>query len=165
MGARTARSRPAAQPDAKLLGDPAHPGFKVADSPFYLIVRTARRYEMDMDAALRRIDMDVPSWRAIMLVHEQNPSSVSEIAERAVTRLSTMTRVIQRLQKRGLVKLDTRAADARVTDVFITPRGEELVEQVRAVASRTYQSAFADLTAAEVETLNSLLLRVFNSLR
>jgi len=164
MGARTARSRPAAKPDAKLLGDPAHAEFKIADSPFYLIVRTARRYEMDMEEALRRIDMDVPSWRAIMLVHEQNPSSVSEIADRAVTRLSTMTRVIQRLEKRGLVKLDTRAADARVTEVFITPHGEKVVEQVRAVASRIYQSTFKDLSAAEVETLNSLLLRVFNSL-
>jgi DNA-binding MarR family transcriptional regulator len=164
MGARTARSRPAAKPDAKLLGDPAHAEFKIADSPFYLIVRTARRYEMDMEEALRRIDMDVPSWRAIMLVHEQNPSSVSEIADRAVTRLSTMTRVIQRLEKRGLVKLDTRAVDARVTEVFITPHGEKVVEQVRAVASRIYQSTFKDLSAAEVETLNSLLLRVFNSL-
>jgi DNA-binding MarR family transcriptional regulator len=164
MGAKNARARATAQPDAKLLGDPAHPDFKVADWPFYLIARTARRYEMDMEEALRRIDMDVPSWRAIMLVHEQNPSSVSEIAERAVTRLSTMTRVIQRLEKRGLVKLDTRAADARVTDVFITPHGEAVVEQVRAVASRIYQSAFKDLTALEVETLNNLLLRVFNSL-
>src|SRR3569832_1627514 len=128
--------------DAKLRGDPAHPDFKVADWPFYLIARTARRYEMDMDEALRRIDMDVPSWRAIMLVHEQNPSSDRELADRAVTRLSTMTRVIQRLEKRGLVKLATRAADARVTEVFITPAGEEIVEQVRAVASRIYQAVF-----------------------
>ncbi len=153
-----------ARADAKRRGDPAYPRFRIADSPFYLIARTARRYEMDMEEALRRIDMDVPSWRAIMLVHEQNPSSVSEIAERAVTRLSTMTRVIQRLHKRGLVKLATRAADARVTEVFITPDGQEIVEQVRAVASRIYQAAFKDLTSSEVETLNGLLLRVFNSL-
>jgi DNA-binding MarR family transcriptional regulator len=60
--------------------------------------------------------------------------------------------------------LDTRAADARVTEVFITPHGEEIVEQVRAVASRIYQSVFKDMSATEIETLNSLLLRVFNSL-
>jgi DNA-binding MarR family transcriptional regulator len=153
-----------ARADAKRRGDPAHPEFRIADWPFYLIARTARRYEMDMEEALRRIDMDVPSWRAIMLVHEQNPSSVSEIAERAVTRLSTMTRVIQRLEKRGLVRLATRTADARVTEVFITPQGEDIVEQVRAVASRIYQAVFKDMSAAEIETLNGLLLRVFNSL-
>jgi hypothetical protein len=32
-----------ARADAKRRGDPAHPEFKVADWPFYLIARTARR--------------------------------------------------------------------------------------------------------------------------
>jgi MarR family transcriptional regulator, organic hydroperoxide resistance regulator len=159
----TVRTR-VSEPNAKLRGDPAHPAFRIADWPFYLIARTARRYEMDMEHALRRIDMDLPSWRATMLLHERSPSSVSEIAERAVIRLSTMTRVVQRLEKRGLVTLSRRASDARVTDVYITPDGERVVEQVRAVASRIYQSAFQNLDASEIGTLNALLLRVFNNL-
>lgn len=161
---RAARSRAGIQPDAKLRGDPAHPAFQIADWPFYLITRTARRYEMELERALQRIDMDVPSWRAIMLVHEHSPSSVSEIAERAVIRLSTMTRVVQRLAKRRLVRLATRTADARVTEVFITAEGEQAVEQMRAVASRIYQAAFKDLNATDIGSLNSLLLRVFNNL-
>lgn len=150
--------------DAKTRGDPGYSEFLVADSPFYLIVRTARRYEMDMEHALRRIDMDVPSWRALMLLREHSPSSVSEIAEHAVMRLSTMTRVVQRLEKRGLVTLARRAADARVTDVYITAGGEQAVEQVRAVASRIYQSAFKDFDAGQINTLNGLLHKVFASL-
>lgn len=160
----TARARAFSQPDAKHRGDPAHPGFRVADWPFYLITRTANRYEMEMERALKRIDMDLPSWRAMMLLHECSPSSVGEIAERAVIRLSTMTRVIQRLEKRGLATVSRRAADARVTDVYITAEGEEVVGQVRAVASRIYQAAFKDLSAAQIETLNGLLLQVFDSL-
>jgi DNA-binding MarR family transcriptional regulator len=140
------------------------PDFRIADWPFYLIARTAGRYEMDMEHALRRIGMDLPSWRALMLLHESNPSSVSEMAERAVMRLSTMTRVVQRLEKRGLVALARRAADARVTDVHITASGEEAVAQVRAVASRIYHSAFNDLDAADIETLNELLRKVFANL-
>src|SRR5437762_205980 len=123
------RSRSAGELDTKERGDPAHPQFRIVDWPFYLIARTARRYEMDMEDALQRIDMDLPSWRAIMWLHEHNPSSVSELAEHAVIRLSTMTRVVQRLEKRGLVRLARRAADARVTDVYLTPNGEKVVEQ------------------------------------
>lgn len=150
--------------DAKTRGDPADPQFRIADWPFYLIARTAGRYEMDMEHALRRVGMDVPSWRALMLLHECSPSGVSEMAERAVMKLSTMTRVVQRLRKRGLVKVGTRAADARVTEVHITPDGELVVEQVRSVASRIYQSAFKDIDAGEVKTLNDLLRRVFSNL-
>lgn len=150
--------------NAKLRGDPGSAGYVIADSPFYLIARTAGRYAMDMEDALRSIDMDLPSWRALMLLHEINPSSVSEITDRAVMRLSTMTRVIQRLEKGGLVKLAARKGDGRVTEVFITPEGESAVKQVRAIASRIYNIAFHDITASEIATLNALLGRVFRNL-
>ena len=65
MARRATQADAEVQGDAKLRGDPANPDFKVADWPFYLIARTARRYEMDMEEALRRIDMDVPSWRGL----------------------------------------------------------------------------------------------------
>ena len=103
---RTTRKGTARAADARLRGDPGFADYGIDESPFYLIARTAGRYAMDMEDALRSIDMDLPSWRALMLVHEVNPSSVNEITDRAVMRLSTMTRVVQRLEKRGLVKLD-----------------------------------------------------------
>jgi DNA-binding MarR family transcriptional regulator len=150
--------------DAKERGDPASPEFQIEEWPFYLIARTAGRYAIDMEKALQRLQLDLASWRALMLVHERNPSSVSEIAERAVTRLSTMTRVIQRLQKRQLVRLSRRTGDARVTEVHITGSGERMVAEVRALASHIYSVAFRDLDAADVETLNSLLRRVHGNL-
>lgn len=150
--------------DAKTRGDPGAAQFEIEASPFYLIARTAGRYAIDMENALRVIDMDLASWRALMLVHTVNPSSVSEITERAVMRLSTMTRVVQRLEKRGLVRVDTRKGDGRVTEVFITAAGEAMVTKIRAIASRIYNIAFHDLTAAEIASLNALLGRVFRNL-
>ena len=163
--ARRTSVRPGARgADAKLRGDPGAAQFEIEASPFYLIARTAGRYAIDMENALRVIDMDLPSWRALMLVHTDNPSSVSEITERAVMRLSTMTRVVQRLQKRGLVRLETRKGDGRVTEVFITAAGEDAVKKIRAIASRIYNIAFHDLTSSEIATLNALLGRVFRNL-
>jgi MarR family transcriptional regulator, organic hydroperoxide resistance regulator len=150
--------------DAKLRGDPGFADFKIEASPFYLIARTAGRYTIDMENALRVIDMDLPSWRALMIVFETNPSSVSEIADRAVMRLSTMTRVVQRLEKRGLLKVARRKCDARVTEVYITSAGERAMLQVREIASRLYNIAFHDLAADEIEMLNALLRRVFSNL-
>jgi DNA-binding MarR family transcriptional regulator len=165
--ART-RARPKvrgkAAPDARRRGDPGCSEFEIDASPFYLIARTAGRYAIDMEDSLRVLDLDLASWRALMLVHTTNPSSVSEITERAVMRLSTMTRVVQRLEKRGLVRVDTRKGDGRVTDVFITGEGEVMVNRIRTIASRIYNIAFHDLTAAEIDTLNTLLTRVFRNL-
>lgn len=161
---RPARSRASAPADAKTRGDPGSAQFEIEASSFYLIARTAGRYAIDMENALRVIDMDLASWRALMLVHTVNPSSVSEITDRAVMRLSTMTRVIQRLEKRGLVRLDTRKGDGRVTEVFITAAGEAMVTKIRAIASRIYNIAFHDLSSSQIATLNTLLSRVFRNL-
>lgn len=79
-------------------------------------------------------------------------------------RLSTMTKVAQRLEKEGLVKLATCKTDGRKTDVHITAKGEDGVVQVRRVASRIYGMAFHNFSADDVAVLNELLRRVFNNL-
>jgi MarR family transcriptional regulator, organic hydroperoxide resistance regulator len=117
-----------------------------------------------MENALRAIDMDLPSWRALMIVSESNPSSVSEIADRAVMRLSTMTRVVQRLEKRGLLEVERRKGDARVTEVYINSKGTRAAQQVRKIASGFYNLAFHDVDASEIDMLNALLRRVFRNL-
>ena len=150
--------------DAKRRADPSFPDFALADSPFYLLVRTAGQYELAMANALRGIGMDLPSWRALMIVHEHSPTSVSEIAAESVTRLSTMTRVVQRLEKQGLVKLAQSDADARVTQVSITPAGERAALRVREVASQLFATAFGSASAAEIAALNQTLRRLHGAL-
>ena len=152
--------------DAKRRGDPECPDFQLADSPLYLIVRTAGRYAQELENALGASDsdMDLLSWRALMIVNEVSPSSVSEIAEQSVTRLSTMTRVVQRLERKKLVKLSKRRSDARVTEVHLTPLGKRCVEREESTAGEIYRRAVRDLSAADIATLNRLTRRIFTNL-
>jgi DNA-binding MarR family transcriptional regulator len=161
----SARARTAArQGPARLRSDPASPGFRIADYPFYLLNRIAGRYAIDMSDALKAIGTDLPTWRALMILHERSPRSVSEIAVQAVIRLSTMTRVVRRLERAGLVRLARRTSDARVTEVVITPQGLAAVRRVREVAGRVYARAFADFAPRDIEALNGLLVRVMRNL-
>jgi MarR family transcriptional regulator, organic hydroperoxide resistance regulator len=162
--ALTRREKVSRLADAKRRGDPEFPDFLLADSPLYLIVRTAGRYAQELENALNASDMDVLSWRALMIVNEISPSSVSEIAERSVTRLSTMTRVVQRLERKKLVKLAKRRSDARVTEVHLTPLGKRCVERERSTAGEIYRRAVRDLSASDIAVLNGLTRRIFANL-
>jgi DNA-binding MarR family transcriptional regulator len=153
------------EPDAKAHGDPLAEDFVLEDYPFYQLARVNDSYVLDMDTILKTIGMDLARWRVLMLVHEKNPSGVSEIAERAVIKLSTMTRVVQRMEKEGLVSIATRASDGRITDVSITASGREAVAKVRKVASRIYNLAFAGFTPGEIETLLDMQRRLFANLK
>jgi MarR family transcriptional regulator, organic hydroperoxide resistance regulator len=153
-----------ARTDARRRGDPRHADFRIEDSPFYHLARVNGRYRLDMERILKTIGMDIPRWRTLMIARELDPSSISEIAEHAVMRLSTVTRVVQGLEKRGLVRLARGASDARRTDVYLTAAGRRAVTRVREVAGSIYAGAFTDFSAAEVETLLALLQRVYRNL-
>lgn len=151
--------------NALVRGDPASAGFRLEDSPFFLMNRAASAYALAMERALRAIGADIPRWRVLMLAYERGPISVGSIAEHAVIKLSTTTKVVQRLRDDGLLKLHRSRRDARVTEVTLTRAGQRAVALVRTAASGIYRRAFHDSSASEIRTLNGLLARVHRNLR
>lgn len=144
--------------------DPADPSFSMLESPFYWLVRVTHRYSHSMDAILKRIGMDVPRWRVLMILTELEPASVSVLAEHGVIKLFTMTKTVQRLETEGLVKTRQRSSDARVTEVVLTEKGRDAVTRVRAQAGRIFRQAFDGVDADEMKALKHLLQRVSNNL-
>lgn len=151
--------------DAKRRGDPAATQFKLEHSPFFLMNQTIAAYGLAMERALRAVGMDIPRWRVLMLAHERGPISVGRIAEAAVIKLSTVTKIVQRLRDEDLVLLQRSERDARVTEVELTDAGEQAVVVIREAASRLYQNAFRDSSATDIERMNSILRRVHTNLR
>ncbi|HEX4179164.1 MAG TPA: MarR family winged helix-turn-helix transcriptional regulator [Caulobacteraceae bacterium] len=149
---------------ARRRADPADPSFELDYSPFYWLSRVSGRYVLAMGATLRRVRMDVPRWRVLMILHEHDPASVSMIAELAVIKLSTMTRIVQRMQVEGLVSCSPRPSDARVTEVRLTPSGSAAMEQVRGQASLIFRHAFHDISDKEMLAFIDVLQRLFENL-
>ena len=110
-----------------------------------------------MQRSLKAVGMDLPRWRVLMILNEKNPSTVSEIATRGALKLSTMTKVAQRLEKEGFVNLAQSPEDARSTNVQLTQQGREAVDTIRQVASRVYRQATAEFSSPDIRTLNKLL--------
>jgi DNA-binding MarR family transcriptional regulator len=149
---------------ARQKGNPGEVKFALEDSPFYWINRTSSRYVVEMERGLKTMQMDMPRWRVLMILHEQEPRSISEIADIAAIRLSTMTRVVQRLAATGHVALSQRASDGRKTDVRITRAGQAALAKVRQVVGRVYLEATEGLSDAEILMLNGLMRRLFEGL-
>jgi DNA-binding MarR family transcriptional regulator len=80
-----------------------------------------------------------------------------EISERLVTRDPDITRLLDRLAKRGLISRERSEADRRVVFTRITPEGLALLEQLDGPITETHKRQFARLDAEQVETLSQLL--------
>jgi DNA-binding MarR family transcriptional regulator len=144
--------------------DPLDANFSMTSWPFYWVTRAGRRYSHSLDVALKRIGMDVARWRVLMILTEYSPASISELADHGVSKLSTMTKTVQRMEAQGLVTTRVRDSDARVTEVMLTDTGRETVAIVRGSASRLFHLAFEGISEAELLTLNDILSRLHGNL-
>jgi len=144
--------------------DPASPEFRLENSPFYLLAQANGQYSLLMERSLKAVGMDLPRWRVLMVLHEKSPSTMSEISRRAAMKLSTMTKVAQRLEKEGYVELAPNPDDRRVTNVHLQPAGEVAVVTIREAASDVFQRLTANFNAAELATLTDLLAKLNTNL-
>lgn len=143
----------------------AEPPFHRAEWPFYWIARVTGRYFQRMETALEQIGIDVPSYRVLMTLYEDHHVSVSAIADACVIKLSTATRIVQRMTADGLVVVRPGLSDRRVTEVSLTPKGEALRHQAKAIAEGVLAQAFDGVGDAERQNLNRLLAGVFDRLK
>jgi MarR family transcriptional regulator, organic hydroperoxide resistance regulator len=141
--------------------NPASPDFRLEESPFYWLTRASGRYLLQMERNLKAIGMDVPRWRVLMILAEEEPAAVTILSERSVVKLATMTRIVQRMAADGLVATEGSATDGRVTHVRMTDLGREALEKVRAEGSRVFTATFTGSEAPEVEAIVGQLRHLF----
>lgn len=95
-----------------------------------------------------------------LTVLRRGPIAMRRLAETMYCDASNITGIINRLEKRGLVRRETSAADRRVTHLVITPEGEQVTDAIRAKMHLT-RAGLERLDAEQCRTLSALLSEVF----
>ncbi len=162
LSTRGAVPKPVAVP--KRPSHTADPDFDPSNWPFYQAAKLIARYHLRLDVVLKPIGMDVPRWRVLMVLSRVEATTITKLAEEAVTRVPTMTKIIQRMTTQSLVTTRASAEDARATEVLITPAGRDVLERVRKKVSFISDQAFHGLSGKELSTFNQLAARIYENL-
>ena len=80
-----------------------------------------------------------------------------EIGERTIARDPDVTRLVDRLAKRGLVRRIRSQTDRRVVQVEITKRGRNLLDELDPHARRMPRALLGHLSPAQLHQLSRLL--------
>lgn len=154
---------PQGQQDTNLarLGDDT---FDVRSWPFYWIVKTNNQYIQKLETLLKRFELDVPSWRVLMLLNAEKPQSVSFLSREAIVKLSTITRIVRRMEERDLVRTRPKTSDQRVTEVLLTSHGRRARILALQQADEIYSMAFQGMSPEDIELLNSFLEKAFRNM-
>lgn len=144
--------------------DPASDTFKKEEFPFYWLAQAHGKYTQCMEKTLKKINLDIPSWRVLFILKVYGESSMSEISNHAIAKLPTITRIICRMREDGLVETATNPEDGRVTQVRLTPIGRQMFEKMIEATSDLFNRSFKGLSQAQIKRLNKLLETLFINL-
>lgn len=139
---------------------PAEPGFLLEDYVLYHLVRTSATYTEDMARSLKRYRLDTMKWRILMLLNDKSPSSVGELARRSVTKMPTLTRVLNRMEDEGLIVRKAQELDKRVVHVTMTPKAVTVLRDVQLIGQKIFERAVEGVDEEEISALTAVLRRV-----
>lgn len=109
---------------------------------------------------LQTVEAGVPvaEWRVLACLSDKDGQTVTELARLAQMEQSRLTRVVERMDKRGLVTRQRSVADRRNVFVHLTPEGARLASDLVAQAKAHEAEFLASLlTPEEGAQLKSLL--------
>ena len=108
--------------------------------------------------------MTLPQWRALIEIYKHEGISQVALAGYIDTDPMTMSGILDRLEKRGLIERYTDPNDSRAKLARLTSEGDELVRTARNVGIELYENALAGLSATDREEMTAGLICIRNNL-
>lgn len=103
-----------------------------------------------------------PAQSAILfLLKKKNGQTMSELTQVLSIDNSTLTGLVDRLERAGFVKRNAGRLDRRASHVFITDRGNEEIDLAKGVIRRVNEQIKADFTEREVDAFKKILKSFF----
>ena len=127
------------------------------DSVGWLLNNAARLNSRRLSAKLASHNVTPPQWGVLVALWEQDGLSLSELAQRSFFDGPTMTGIVDRLEKAGLVERRRDSTDRRVISVYLTEQGRALEQVLPLLSDEANEEAVAGLSEAEVAQFVSTL--------
>jgi DNA-binding MarR family transcriptional regulator len=138
---------------------------KPAEGAFRALIRTIGVLQRVMQPYFARFGISGSQWgvlRNLVRAEEDGVPGLrlTDLSERLVIRPPSVTGVVDRLERAGLVARAGSTTDLRAKLVSLTPEGRRLVERIRTVHGAHVQAVMGGLSLAEQAELERLLAKL-----
>ena len=127
---------------------------------FLNVWRTYDRLRLLEEEAFARFDLTPQQYNALRLLRAEHPEALQtlSLANRLVSRAPDITRLLDKLEERGLVERERPADNRRVVRVRIAPAGLALLEEIAGPLAACHRAQLGHLSAADLKRLCALLV-------
>jgi DNA-binding MarR family transcriptional regulator len=134
--------------------------YRPEESVGYLMKRIMLSIVQQADKRLADHDLTSAQWSPLMRLKQCGPCTVAELARWTNIDAGAMTRLLDRLEKKGLCKRVRSLEDRRVVLVELTPGGEAAIGHVPAVLAEVMNLHLAGFSKTEWQALKHYLSRM-----
>ena len=130
------------------------------ESVGYLMRRILATVATEIEHEMAPNGLTNAQWIPLFKLSIGSASTVAELARECQLDAGAMTRLLDRLEAKGLLRRVRSSEDRRVVNLELTDEGRGAARQVPAVLCRVQNAHMKGFTHAEWETLKGLLRRM-----
>ena len=129
-------------------------------SPSYLVRRLLHAFADHYEPLFAPADITYPQWTILMLLYGDMARTSADMARQMCHDAGAMTRLVDQLEKRGLLSRRRDTADRRVVNLVLTPDGRAVAESLKSRVVDFLNLALADFSKDELATWLTLTTRM-----
>jgi DNA-binding MarR family transcriptional regulator len=128
------------------------------------IVRTHHVLSDGFERILKPHGITGTQYNVLRILRGAEPDGLcrNEVRERLLNRMPDATRLLDRMERAGLVVRSREGEDRRMVTTRITREGRKLVDDLDAVAESEHQRQLGHMSDQDLETLITLLTQARN---
>ena len=133
------------------------------DRFIYLIFTAQQKLRTHLGNVMMKENVRVTPAQAgiLFLLAEKNGRTMSELSRLLSIDNSTITGLVDRLEKAGLVRRDASPHDRRASHVYVSPEGMQEMKKARSVVGRVNREIKDGFTPEELASFKKVLQSFF----
>ena len=130
----------------------------------YLINRAGAKLALAFGRELARFGVTLQEWRALAALAAHDGQRLSDLAALTSIDGSTLSRLVQRMRRKGLLASAPANGDSRAVQLSLTEAGRRATRAIIPEARRYERLALGRIAPGDAALLKRLLIRVYANL-
>lgn len=110
------------------------------------------------------IEITAPQWQVLVQLWHHNGRTQQDLAKHLCKDKTSITRLIDNLEKSEIVFRQEDETDRRTNHIFLTPKGKKMLEPSLSCAETTLKEATSGILESDLEICKSVLRKIFQNL-
>ncbi len=138
-------------------------GYRPEDSVGYLMHSIMNHLAVAIEQQLAHTTLTYAQWLPVFKLYTGQATTAAELARECRLDAGATTRMLDRMEAKGLCERQRSQSDRRVVNIALTAAGTQAAQGIPALLSGVQNAHLAGFSVAEFETLKALLRRILGN--